>query len=303
MFRKPPHFRHPAVRDLAWVIGSVPLLDNSAAKIRLNLLDEEWMSDRFTRHLDWLEQLDQEPQALHAFLNLQVSKLIGKRFETLLQFWFENSEWFELVKHNVQMHDGDQTVGEIDFIVYDKYSDELLHIEAACKYYWSSAQSSQWETWLGPNRQDRLSLKMDKLKMQSRICDSKIGKAFLQENNIERPISVVYLKGYLFYPFNELGRSVLPALGHRHHQAGWYIHQNTLDRFIDTPRQWVILPRTHWISPYHSELNDLDILTGAEMIARVRQHMNRTTKAMLIAQTIEEGNFHREVSRGLILTD
>ncbi|MFM2000064.1 MAG: hypothetical protein RL204_2011, partial [Bacteroidota bacterium] len=120
------------------------------------------------------------------------------------------------------------------------------------------------------------------------------GKLKLAELNLEKPISVVFLKGYFFYPFNGLGATSRPHLAHPHHEAGWYLNQNQLESYRDTPRQWVILPKSHWISPYHGEGNNLPVLDGNELISEAIR-----SKALLISQIQEEV----EISRGLLIRE
>ncbi|MEZ4799053.1 MAG: DUF1853 family protein [Flavobacteriales bacterium] len=265
------------------------------------MLDEEWMQDRFQRDLEWFKALDSNPADLHEFLNNRATRLVGKKFEALLEFWFSKSPWFELVATNVQFHSGDGTRGEADFLVRDLYSEEFLHIEVACKYYWSSSNSSDWYSMIGPNKQDRLGLKMQKFKRQTKLFQTAEGKAFLLSNGLPSPISVVWLKGYFFYAFYELGGAVFPKLANKHHHAGWFVFVDQLEAFQNTPKQWVVLPRTHWISPYHSQGNELPILTGQELFLEVRDAINVNSKAVLVAQLEEDRFGMREVSRGLVL--
>jgi uncharacterized protein len=293
-FRSLPHFHHPEVRNLAWAIGSVPLLNDPDNRTRLNLLDDEWMLDRFTRHLPWLHELDENPSRLEAFLLSEETNLVGKKFEALLKFWFSNSPWFELKASNIQVVQDGRTIGEMDFIVFDKYSDELLHLEAACKYYYSRSGQSNWSDWWGPNHADRLELKMGKFKTQTKLSKTSEGKSALTDLNITNPTPVVFLKGYFFYPFNALGAASKPYLSHPHHQAGWFLNQHQLETFKNSPQQWVILPKTHWISGYHHENNKLPVLNGNELISEAIH-----SKALLISQ-IQEG---AEISRGLIIRE
>ena len=293
-FRSLPHFHHPEVRNLAWAIGSVPLLDDPDNRTRLNLLDDDWMLDRFTRDLPWLYELDENPSDLETFLLSEETNLVGKKFEALLKFWFSYSPWFELKASSVQLIRDGRTVGEMDFIVFDKYSEELLHIEAACKYYYSRGGLSTWSDWWGPNHADRLDIKMEKFKTQTKLSKTVEGRLKLAELNLENPISVVFLKGYFFYPFNGLGATSRPHLAHPHHQAGWYLTQNQLESYCDTPRQWVILPKSHWISPYHGEGNNLPVLDGNELISEAIR-----SKALLISQIQDD----IEVSRGLLIRE
>jgi hypothetical protein len=252
------------------------------------------MLDRFSRHLPWLYELDETPFELENFLLSEETNLVGKKFEALLKFWFSNSPWFELKASNVQLIRDGRTIGEMDFIVFDKYSEELLHIEAACKYYYSRGGQSTWSDWWGPNHADRLELKMEKFKAQTKLSKTPEGKSALANLGISNPTPVVFLKGYFFYPFNALGATTKPHLAHPHHQAGWFLNQNQLETFRNSPQQWVILPKSHWISTYHAENNKLPVLDGNELISEAIR-----SKALLISQIQEEV----EISRGLLIRE
>lgn len=287
-----PHFHHPEVRDLAWAVGSTPLLADPDNKTRLHLLDDEWMKDRFFRHISWFEALDRDPEPLRQFLAQQDTQLVGKKFEALLNFWFEQSPWFDLIARSVQLIRDGKTIGEMDFIVKDRYSDEILHIEAACKYYYAARQSDNWKDWWGPNSTDRLELKMKKFQSQTALSSTKEGRRVLHEMGLDQVIPVVFLKGYLFYPFSALGQWPAPNLAHPKHNAGWYVSTTRLHVFEGDLAQWAILPKSHWIAPYHAENNALPLFTGDALEKELIEN-----KALLVAQVANDA----EQSRGLLL--
>lgn len=300
MLNKSVHFRHPSVRDLAWVIGSVPLLDDPDKKTGLNLIDNQWVEDRFERHLSWLAEIDREPASLLHFLNSESTVLVGKHFEALLKFWFTHHPDFGLKASHVQLQDEQRTLGEIDFIVSDHWTGETFQLEAACKYYYAHTASSDWNEWWGPNHQDRLALKMQKFHVQTKLLRTAEGKTLLRNWGMKNLPSVVLLKGYLFYPFQALGKYPFPHLVHKKHNAGWYISKSDIGHFRNTPMQWVILPRTHRLAPYHSENNPLEILDGEALYHKVNGQSQE--KTWLIAQLAsDENGFFKEQSRGMVV--
>jgi hypothetical protein len=299
MLNKTPHFRHPAVRDLAWVIGSTPMLDDPNKKSGLNLIDNQWVEDRFTRHLDWIYKQDEDPTQLMNYLANEHIELVGKRFEALMKYWFTHHPDFQLLLSNIQVKQQERTLGEIDFILKDHWSEETYHLEIACKYYYAHAPSADWNEWWGPNHQDRLALKMQKFHAQTGLLRTAEGRAVMRSHGLKRMPSAVLLKGYLFFPYNQLGAYPAPHLAFKRHNSGWYVHRNDLAIFKGDTPQWVILPRAHWLAPYHSENNPLPILTGSEMYELI--HDKDQDRASLVAQITpaDNGEF-REINRGIV---
>ena len=58
-----------------------------------------------------------------------------------------------------------ETLGEIDYLVFDIETQQMLHIELACKFYLydSDLNDPAISKWIGPNRKDTLKEKLDKL--------------------------------------------------------------------------------------------------------------------------------------------
>lgn len=300
MPKSPVHFRHPLVRDLAWAIGSAPLLEDPQKKSGLNFIDPEWMNDRFDRHLPWLQQQDQHPTLLEKFLESEHIELVGKRFEALIKFWLTHHPDFELKAANIQFSNNEKTIGEIDFIVYDKWTEELFQMETACKYYYAHTSSADWNEWWGPNHQDRLGLKVQKFKSQTALLKTAQGRQICSSIGAEKIPSAVFLKGYLFYPFNQLGQYISPHLTNKKHNSGWFVKRDALLQFKGEIPQWVILPKSHWLAPYHSENNSLDIISGDTLF--VQLHDKKNERATLIAQVKQDENgFWNELNRGLVL--
>lgn len=293
-------FAHPQVRDLAWAIGSSVLLEDPYKKLAINIIDNQWVEDRITRHWEWLKEIDRYPQILDQFLEKKSTALIGKYFEALLEFWFTHHTDFELVLANAQIKESHATLGEIDFIIRDSYSEELYHLEVACKYYYSHKESNNWNEWWGPNHQDRLSIKMDKFKQQVALLKLKTAKELLLSLGLKAVPSAVLLKGYFFYPFQNLQHTISPRLSAPHHNAGWFAHLNDLPLLAQTGKQWCVLPKNKWLAPYYSKNNELPILSGKDMVEQLFSEREYTTK--LIAQVLQDDDgCWQENSRALIV--
>lgn len=299
LFRKDIRFEDHHVSDLAWIIGSPPLMQAQALGDAHFLIDEEWCDAQWRLHLDWIRELDENPNDLHNWLDLHSEKFLGKRFEVLLWFWFEKSPYFELAVHGVQLKDGLNTSGEIDFIVFDIINQEWLHLEVACKYYLGAIKSAQWTQWIGPNAHDTLDLKMNKLRKQLDFASSIEVRTFLQEKKLETPRSIGFVKGYFFHHFSLMGQGVSPENAHRHYASGWYVRVDESGVFASELAQWLILPKEYWMSPYCNKTLFGDLLSGIAMIEHFRETPIR--KGQLVLQVHKDGDWWKEVSRGFVV--
>ncbi|RYE13872.1 MAG: DUF1853 family protein, partial [Sphingobacteriaceae bacterium] len=70
-----------------------------------------------------MQQLEQNPQPLHDYLQQLRSTRLGIRFEQLLAFWLEEDAYhpFKLLGHSIKRMDGQRTLGEIDFLIKNKH--------------------------------------------------------------------------------------------------------------------------------------------------------------------------------------
>ena len=73
-----------------------------------------------------------------------------------------------MLYENIQIIDGKKTIGEIDFIIEELKTKALIHMELAYKFYLfdPSISSEPINNWIGPNRNDSLREKLDKLKQK-----------------------------------------------------------------------------------------------------------------------------------------
>jgi hypothetical protein len=296
-------FRNPDVADLAWTIASAPLMSNDDGDGKLELVGAEWCYDQYRAHKEWLGELDADPTPLLDFLDDDGQTLLGKRFESLIAFWFSHSSSFELLHRNIVLHDEHKnTSGEIDFIVLDKETHQLLHIESACKYYLAYQKSQHWENWIGPNGHDTLDNKLKKSQHQLRVFDRAEGRNFLKLHGLEKPNSYLFIKGYFFHHFSRIEGAVPPKNAHPHYNGGWYIYEHELPLFKSEYAQWMLLPKQRWISPYYAQ-EEQDVFTGTEMIEACRQFIRRHAKAPMIIQVEERDGAIVEVSRGFVVRD
>ncbi len=154
-------FRHPSVRDLAWLLLSPRLFLGQLAA---------FPAFRLPQHQDqciaWLADLDKTlshtPEALPS-IQRQGFRRLGLYCEALLAFYFEHCGQYNRVEHNVRVQGRENTLGEYDFLLAD-HEGHTVHVELAVKFYLQQREGdTEWHGWLGPNAIDRLDIKLERM--------------------------------------------------------------------------------------------------------------------------------------------
>ncbi|MES2720937.1 MAG: DUF1853 family protein [Pseudomonadota bacterium] len=235
-------YQEPAVRDLVWLIASAPLLPSTAVT-DLSCSSGHWPEHNdylnlYGRHEAWLRALDAAPEPLLAALGRARDLRLGRYAEDLLLFWLaapDNAE-FELIAEHVALREQGITLGELDFLVRERRTGQLWHIELALKFYLGTAD----QQWLGPNRQDSLARKLKHLcQQQLPLLQSPAGQRWLQSQQLENPRTWGWLKGRLFTAFSAEAAT----------DAAQWFTPDALIRFAGQHRyDWYSLAKQHWLA-------------------------------------------------------
>ncbi len=91
---------------------------------------------------------------------------LGHLVERIVSEWIKTSSNYCLLHENVQLLEGKITIGELDFLMEEIDSKQLIHMELAYKFYLfdPSISNKPMHNWIGPNRNDSLREKLEKLK-------------------------------------------------------------------------------------------------------------------------------------------
>ena len=94
--------------------------------------------------------------------NLRLGHLVEKVVSKIIRA----SSNYELIYENIQIKKDEKTIGEIDFIIEQTYTKQQVHLELAYKFYLLDPSISETfvKNWIGPNRNDSLFEKLEKLK-------------------------------------------------------------------------------------------------------------------------------------------
>lgn len=204
-------FKNQAVRDLAWAISTPPLLTSTLH--HCSWPTSGWYQGLYQETLPWFKKLDQDCSSLDALISEQKDRRLGKYFETLWFYWLSHHPRYEIVEHNLQIIIDGETLGEIDFILFDKKTRKMLHWEVAVKFYLGVDDPRQMNNWHGPNLIDRLDIKFNHLlNKQSMISQDKRVAEWLQKKDLVIDQCAVILKGRLYYQWAQLEKLQLEML-------------------------------------------------------------------------------------------
>ncbi|MCH4823222.1 DUF1853 family protein [Gramella lutea] len=93
------------------------------------------------------------------------NSVLGKRMESFFEIAIKHSTRYQLIASNIQVIEEKRTLGELDFLLFDKLTSRPLHVELVYKLYvYDLGFSSEDQGWIGPNRRDSYLEKIDKLK-------------------------------------------------------------------------------------------------------------------------------------------
>lgn len=175
--------------------------------------------------------------------------VLGMQAEACFEAYLKQSKNFELLAANLQIHGEKETLGELDYIVENLKTNQVVHIELACKFYLfdENAGASEEEKWIGPNRKDRLFDKLEKVKLKQfplLYKDETIEK--LQTLGIEVPtLQELCLKAFLFLP-KKMSAEIFPK-PFQDCIVGYYLKPTDFEE--DETALYAIPSKKEWLLP------------------------------------------------------
>lgn len=282
-------FKTRAVRDLAWACFSPPLLLAERLEQPGYPLSDAGLALTPQRQ-SWLQMLDREPGPLQQFLAPRADGRLGLYFERLWHFFLGQDPAVELVAHNLPVREQGRTIGEFDCLYFCHQRQRHVHLELAVKFFLSYRRqttveaASQWCEWLGPNRQDRLDLKIEHLlQRQTRLGDHPAAQHCLRQLGIETLTREVDIKGYLFTATGDL---LPPPQGFNpRRQLQHWVPIGKLSAWLaQQPQQlFTILPRKLWLGQFNRGDATTETMAGALLLCQLQQHFSTASRPRLVA--------------------
>lgn len=195
-----------------------------------------------------VNQSDTSYQLISEYLRL------GNRLERYFAFVVEQSRQYRVVLQNFQIVEHKKTIGELDFILQDTQTDELLHVELGGKLYlYDPIFEREIDRWVGPNRKDSLVQKVEKLKNEQfpLLFHPKTVQLLAEKGiDVTKIQQKICLKVRLFLPKDRYGFE-LPPFVEPHNIKGYYItwkefqdsYYAGYQYFIPEKQDWIVHPK------------------------------------------------------------
>ncbi len=171
---------------------------------------------------------------------------LGHLVERCVAILINHSQRFDLLYENVQLIDGNKTIGELDFIIKDVVHDQLLHMELAYKFYLydPSISDDPLLNWIGPNRNDSLYQKLNKLRTkQFALLHHEIAKKLLSDLKVETISQSLCFLASLYIPY----QSDIQIASPMHHAIrGFYLDLMSFTNWDHRKREYYIPIKTEW---------------------------------------------------------
>lgn len=184
--------------------------------------------------------------------NLKIEKnlRLGNRVEYLFEYILIQMPNIDVVAKSIQIVENKITLGELDFIVFDKLKNEFIHIEIANKFYLYDANiNEEKKRWIGPNRTDSLVEKCRKLEekqfplLENKTTQNQLKTLGIDVFNIKQAL---HFKAQLFVPLH-LKNYIFPLVK-AENIKGYFVNLKQFKQAEFKNYQYFIPEKQDWFS-------------------------------------------------------
>ncbi len=171
---------------------------------------------------------------------------LGHLAERIVSELIKSSSNYKLLYENFQIIEDQKTIGEIDFIIENNSNKKLIHLELAYKFYLfdPSISTDPINNWIGPNRNDSLSQKLDKLKRkQFPLLYQTCTISKLNTIDVDTVSQSLCLIVSLFVPF-EFKTQLSPA--YEKAIKGYYLNLEAFIKLDDPNKSYYLPSKKEW---------------------------------------------------------
>lgn len=188
--------------------------------------------------------------------------VLGKRVEYFMSDYLQEHPSYKILAQNTQVFREKVTIGELDFLIQDIHTQQVIHLEQVYKFYLYLPNATLYkdDPWIGPNYKDSFQLKMDKLKnkqfplLHKEETQIALKHLSIDFSNVQQQLS---FKATLFLPF-DTPNLVFSTINNRCIEGIWmrlenfkalYQHQS-FQFFLPQKQDWGLAPQynSSWFS-------------------------------------------------------
>ncbi|MEZ7500772.1 DUF1853 family protein [Flavobacterium sp. Arc3] len=180
---------------------------------------------------------------------------LGHLVEKIVSELIKSSTNYKVRYENIQIIEDKKTIGEIDFIIEDENTEKLIHLELAYKFYVfdPSISAEPINNWIGPNRNDSLKEKLEKLKTkQFPLLYHNCTKSSFDTLAIDTISQAICLLVSLFIPYQYKGTfSPIYAKAIK----GYYVNLGSFINLDNPEKNYYIPSKKEWgMDPSENEI-------------------------------------------------
>ncbi|MCG2461407.1 DUF1853 family protein [Flavobacteriaceae bacterium F89] len=205
---------------------------------------------------------------------------LGHYIEGIFLQLLQHSKRYGVLLHNRPVRKDGITLGEIDFIVKELNSGQLIHIELTYKFYlMDTSITDSLLRWVGPNRKDRLVDKLEKIKnKQFNLLHSIEGIKELTDNGLDH-LNIEHkacFKAQLFVPY-PMGSVEIQPLS-RACVKGYWIRFDEFQNKTFQHCQYYLPTKLEWLDQPGANVAWVD---HSNVLPQVKNSLNRKYSPML----------------------
>lgn len=313
------------IKQLIWSLTSPNLLT-------------EWVTDDaqpfcYPINEDILIELTRTLFLDDSITSLKNHNRLGKTFEQLIFFYLKHLSQsspkpaITNLNHGVQIKTfgkHKRTLGEIDFLFHDSLNNQSIHLETAVKFYLADVnqleQLNEQKAWVGPNRKDRLDLKINKLfSNQLTLTKQQESEQTIKNLGFDRGefAQQFLVKGVLYlphwvtkHPKEEINKH-LPKAINTNNEFGYWIAQSHLPQLLNNSFAARTLCRDEWLTvpvaqDQLTEFNNrhrLDSNNKENLVTEIQQHFATYARPIQIIISTMDNPQNVKISRYFIVAD
>ena len=226
---------------------------------------------------------------------LPLGRFFERCVELMLVYGQSEYEVFSNIKTSNQF-----VQGELDFVLRSIH--ETIHLEVALKFFLYRPQKEliHLSHFHGPNLNDRLDLKLDKLILSQ--LQKPVPESYLAPSGFAKPTKALWLSGILFYPWQMFWEQSVPSTSsigiNPLHQKSWWARAHEIEESLDSTDSLILnLPKSHWFKPIE-EFSGEDIQSFKTTLEDLYN-----LEDPIMVHVEGQVRFNRKIRRGFVVPD